>query len=393
MKVVQAVFGVFHHFELAREMELRGHLQRIYSTWPWARLKREGVSRKKVETFPWIHTPMTLLPRIGITSTYLDDQLGVLTALTFDDWMARKIESCDAFIAISGAGLKTGKIVQSRGGKFVCDRGSTHQRYQENVVSEEFRRWKVSRRVSDPRDTNREELIYAEADAITVPSRAAARSFVEMGIEANKVHVIPYGVRLDNFYPETEPPHDSFEVLFAGSVCLRKGIPYLLEAFAALKHPRKKLTIAGSMSPEILPLMPKFNTENVEFLGGVTQTKLRSLMSSSHVMVLPSIEEGLALVQGQALACGCPVICSSATGGEDLFTDGVEGFVVPVRDVMAITDRMQLLADSPLQQAKMRLAGLQRVQALGGWSEYAELWVGLLEKLNRDKHCSNALCK
>ena len=51
MEVIQAVFGVFHHFELAHQLERRGHLKRIYSTWPWARLKREGLSRELVRTF------------------------------------------------------------------------------------------------------------------------------------------------------------------------------------------------------------------------------------------------------------------------------------------------------------------------------------------------------
>ena len=57
MRIVQAVFGVFHHFELARELDRRGHLERVYSTWPWSRLKREGLPHSKVETFPWTHMP------------------------------------------------------------------------------------------------------------------------------------------------------------------------------------------------------------------------------------------------------------------------------------------------------------------------------------------------
>ena len=66
------------------------------------------------------------------------------------------------------------------------------------------------------------------------------------------------------------------------------------------------------------------------------QDRLAAIMSSSHVMILPSIEEGLALVQAQAMACGCPLISSTNTGGEDLFSDGVEGFVVPIRSPEAI---------------------------------------------------------
>jgi len=98
-------------------------------------------------------------------------------------------------------------------------------------------------------------------------------------------------------------------------------------------------------------------------------------------MVLPSIEEGLALVQGQALACGCPVLSSTNTGGEDLFTDGIEGFIVPIRDPEALTARMQQLADDPALQSRMSEAALRRVRSLGGWSDYGDRWEALLKEL------------
>ncbi len=71
------------------------------------------------------------------------------------------------------------------------------------------------------------------------------------------------------------------------------------------------------------------------------QGEVAELMSRSHVLVLPSVEEGMALVMAQAMACGCPVIATEATGAEDLFTDGVEGFIVPDRDAAALALRMQ----------------------------------------------------
>src|SRR5256885_10308357 len=104
-------------------------------------------------------------------------------------------------------------------------------------------------------------------------------------------------------------------------------------------------------------------------------------MSRSHVMVLPSIEEGLALVQGQALACGCPVIAATQTGGEDLFSDGVEGFIVPTRDAASLTDRMQQLADDPALRQRMSEVALQRVRLLGGWKEYGDRWEALLKEV------------
>ncbi|MBS1822238.1 MAG: glycosyltransferase [Acidobacteria bacterium] len=381
MRIVQAVFGVFHHFELARELHRRGHLQKIYSTWPWLRLKREGLPHDKVGTFPWIHLPDYQLAKTGWSNVWLNDQLSYANALAFDWWTDRQIRECDALIAISGAGLKTGRRLQRIGGRFICDRGSSHQRYQERIVAEEYRRWEVERPVTDIRDIVREEEIYSAADLITVPSSFAARSFVEMGIPQEKIRTIPYGVRLENFRRVGEPPQDRFEVLFAGSVGLRKGVPYLLEAFSQLRHPKKRLRLAGAIHPDIQHVLARLPMENVEVLGAVPQTRLVELMSTSHVMVLPSIEEGLALVQGQALACGCPVIASTQTGGEDLFDDRVEGFIVPLRDAAALTDRMQQLADDPAQQQRMSEAALKRVQLLGGWKDYGDRWEQLLTEL------------
>lgn len=392
MRVLQTVFGVFHHFELARELHRRGRLEAVYSTWPWRRLQREGLPREKVRTFPWLGLPEYLLGRTGLDMPRLDNELGYRNALAFDRWTEREVRQLirhrrapHALIGISGSSLRAGQLVQQTGGVFVCDRGSTHQRFQEEVVAEEFRRWGVDRRVSDERDTRREEAIYAVADAITVPSAAAKKSFVRMGISADKVHVIPYGVRLEQFSPAAPPSSEEFSVLFAGSVGLRKGVPYLLKAFAALRSPRKRLRLVGSVQKEIEPILQRLPREHVEFLGVLPQGELARCMRRSHVLVLPSIEEGLALVQAQAMASGCPVICSTATGGEDLFTDGVEGFVVPVRDAEALAARMQRLADDPPLQRRMRAAGLARVRTMGGWKTYGDRWEALLEACSRRK--------
>jgi glycosyltransferase involved in cell wall biosynthesis len=399
MQIVQTVFGVFHHFELAREVERRGHLRRVYSTWPWARLKREGLARDKVETFPWLHVPEYMAGRLPVDMTWLRDPLGYANAVAFDRWTERRLRrmvraggggsatgggtKIDALIGISGSSLRAGALVQREGGVFICDRGSTHQRYQEELLAEEFGRWGVQAPVSDPRDTLREEAIYAACDAITVPSSVAARSFAEMGVPPEKVHVIPYGVRLESFRPTAEPERGAFDVLFAGSVGLRKGVPYLLEAFAQVRHPRKRLRVVGAVQEDIRGVMGRLPMDGVEMIGSVPQAELAAMMSRSHALVLPSIEEGLALVQAQALACGCPVICSTNTGGEDLLSDGVEGFIVPIRDPGAVAERMQRLADDPELQGRMRAAALERVRLIGGWREYGDRWERLLRELTR----------
>jgi glycosyltransferase involved in cell wall biosynthesis len=284
-------------------------------------------------------------------------------------------------VALSGTGLVSGRRAQALGAKHVCDRGSSHGRYQNDILTDEYGRWGIHQIIVDPRGIAREEAEYERSDAITVPSEFARRSFVEMGVLAAKVHKIPYGVRLDRFRRVAQPAKNRFEVLFVGQVGLRKGVPYLLRAFARLKHPHKRLRIVGGVQPEFRRILPQLPLDGVEFVGRLPQDQLPAIMSSSHVMVLPSIEEGLALVQAQAMACGCPLISSTNTGGEDLFTDGAEGFVVPIRSPEAIVTRLQQLADDPALQQRMSEAALTRVRQIGGWHQYGEAWCDLLSRL------------
>jgi starch synthase len=381
MRVIQATFGTFHHFDLARELESLGQLTRIYSTFPMRRLSREGVSPHLIRTFPWVQTTRLLLGRVLPFPAPIDNLVSYVNAVSFDRWLTRSLTPCDAYVAITGCGVWSGKRAQQLGAKYVCDRGSSHMRYQDRILAEEFKRWGVAVRPSEPNKIARAEAEYEQADAITVPSEFVRRSFLEMGVPSAKLRKIPYGVRLERFRKTSEPSRDSFDILFAGSVSLRKGVPYLLEAFQRFKHPRKRLRIAGSVHPDMKPIFARFDMTGVEVLGSQPQPKLAELMSESHVMVLPSIEEGLALVQGQALACGCPLISSLHSGGEDLFTDGVEGYLIPIRSPEAILDRLNLLADDPGLRERMSEAAEQRVKALGGWKQYGQSFSAMLQDL------------
>jgi starch synthase len=364
-------------------MESRGYLTRIYSTFPWQRLKREGVPRERLRSFPWIHTPQVAAGKYVRIPKRIGWELSYLNFRMFDSWVARRIEDCDALVSLSGAGLKSGQTIQQRGGRYVCDRGSSHMRYQNAIMNEEYARWGFKIQACDPRMVEREEAEYAQADAIFVPSEFARRSFVEMGVPAAKVKTIPYGVRLERFQPTKERSKETFDVLFAGTVSLRKGIPYLLEAFRKLRHPHKRLRLAGPVEPEVAILLGRQNLDNIEVLGRMPQTKLAEYMSLSHVLVLPSIEDGFGLVMAQAMACGAVVLSSDNTGGPDLYTNGIEGFVVPIRQPDALAERLQQLADNADLRMRMSEAALRRVKELGGWHDYGEKCANHLRELIR----------
>ena len=104
-------------------------------------------------------------------------------------------------------------------------------------------------------------------------------------------------------------------------------------------------------------------------------------MSSSHVLALPSVEDGFGLVLNQAMACGCPVICSQHTAAEDVMTHGQEGLVVPIRDSNAITLALERLCQNPGERERMGAAAMTRVKSLGGWDDYGEAFASLCCKL------------
>lgn len=380
MKTTLSCIGRFHHFHLARQLEKHGMLKEIWTGYPHFKLKsEEGISPEKIQTFPWLQTPYMARGRLGFSMpTAVNREWEWLARVTLDTHVSRRLTPGGTLIALSGSGLRSGTWAKQNGGRYFCDRGSSHIRFQDEILREEFARWKVPFVGIDPRIIAQEEAEYEMADSVSVPSGFVADSFVRMGYPREKLFLNPYGARLERFRRVAEPEAGCFTIVFVGNISLQKGFPYLLQAFARLRHPRKKLKVIGAVSSEIRPLLADHDLSQVEFLGTVPNAQLLQHYSRAHVMVLPSIQEGLAMVIGEALACGCPVVASEHTGARDFFSDGVEGFIVPPRDVDALVQRLEvLMQDEPLRQ-RMSEAALQCVAKIGGWDAYGARWAGRL---------------
>jgi glycosyltransferase involved in cell wall biosynthesis len=169
------------------------------------------------------------------------------------------------------------------------------------------------------------------------------------------------------------PDEDEFTVLYVGQISFRKGLPYLIEAFSKLRHPRKRLRLIGAIEQQIRPYLQTAPLDRVVFEGSKGIDEIRMAMSSSHVLVLPSVEDGFGMVMAEAMACGSPIISSVHTGGLDLFDDGKEGFHVPIRNSLALCTALQRLADNPALRKEMSAAALDKMQKLGGWKQYGNV--------------------
>ncbi len=381
MKIVQSVSGKFHHFHLARQLQRRDMLAAIFSSYPRQKLREEGISAELLKTFPAVHLLSLANMRHGWKHRKALEQIAHWDRTTFDRHVARNLPECDVFVGLSGSALVSGRTAKQRGAEYLCDRGSSHIRFADRILREEFQRWGQEFAGIDPRNMASEEQEYEEADLITVPSEFVLRSFIEMGVPAHKMRKVPYGADLSRFSKVADPDPERFDVLFVGQVSFRKGVPYLLEAFEGLRHPRKKLTIVGGILPEMTLFLQGKTLTDVDFVGPLPNTRLKEVMSHSHVLVLPSLEEGLAMVQGEAMACGCPVIASENTGAEDLFEDGQQGFILPTRDPGSLTEHLEMLTQNPSLRAQMSEKCLQRVAEIGGWDLYGQQYVSVLESL------------
>ena len=379
MQVVLSTIGRFHTFDLARQMHQRGFLKKVFSGYPRCKLRQEDLPADSITTFPWLHAPLMVL---NPASERLRNALSFQDALWFDRFVAANMPDCDLFSGLSGSALRSGARAKKLGAKYICERCSSHVRFQDEVLHEEYERYRLRFVGASPRAIESQEAEYELADAITLPSAFARSTFLARGVPSHKVHCIPWGVDLRRFRPVSSPQPGRFQVLFAGNISVRKGIRYLLESFERLRHPAKRLVLAGGVDPQLDPFLAKARQrDDVFFAGHLAQIKLARLMSESHVLVLPSIEDGFGMVLSQALACGCPVIASVNTGAQDLFENGVEGYHVPIRNVDAILEHLQKLADDPELQAAMSSRALALVQRLGGWDRYGELVSKIFESI------------
>ena len=375
MRIALATWGRFHLFHLARQLERHGAFERIYSTYPRFKLRDEGLAQEKILTFSLLETFLRGKERFSLRWPWLDQRLEHAKVLGFDHFVRRHWTRPDIFVALSGAGAVNGLRAQADGIRYICDRGSTHIVHADDVLRSEYTRYGLPFRPTYAKFIERELREYDAADLITVPSSFVADTYVRHGVPRDKLFVNPYGASLDRFKRVADPDPAHFTILSVGGARVRKGFGDLLEAFRRLKHPRKRLWVVGAVLPEVRSLLASHSGDDISFHGLVPNAELADLYSRADVMVLPSVEEGLALVQAEALACGCPVISTPNSGAEDLFEDRVQGFIVPPRDPTAIAARLQQLADTPGLAVTLGAAGQERIRGIGGWDSYGDRYV------------------
>jgi glycosyltransferase involved in cell wall biosynthesis len=127
--------------------------------------------------------------------------------------------------------------------------------------------------------------------------------------------------------------------------------------------------------------LAKFSSAAVLHKWPFPEFELHKYYSQGSVFCLASIQEGLAMVLPQAMACGLPVICTTHTGGEDMVRDGQDGFIVPIRDVEALKERILFFYTNRDACKEMGYSAQQRVKSGYTWVDYGNRMIGEYKRI------------
>lgn len=279
--------------------------------------------------------------------------LGTYRMCALHDWLvARRLPALKGKIDIIHAwplgALRTIRAAKKLGIPVALERCNAHTRFAYEVVRQECERIGVPlppghEHAYNEANLRKEELEYAAADALLCPSDFVATTFIERGFSPKKLLRHSYGFDEKRFFPGVAKRNSgsTLNMLFVGVCAVRKGLHFALDAW--LKSPAScdgTFSIAGEFIPAYEEkLRPMLSHPSVKVLGH--RTDIPELMRESDILVLPSIEEGSALVTSEARGCGCVLLVSDASGA--ICQHEVNALVHPAGDVGMLTEHINRL--------------------------------------------------
>ena len=264
---------------------------------------------------------------------------------------------------------RTLKVAARLGIPTVLERPNTHTRYAYEVVRRECEKLGVDLPVGYEHAYNAdvlriEEEEYKNADFLLCPSDFVLKTFLDYGFPLSKLARHSYGFDEKRHYPATEEPKMSggITMLFGGLCAVRKGLHYALEAWlASPAHEHGTFLIAGRFLPAYAEkLKPMLDHPSVRVLG--ERDDLPELMRQSDILVLPSIEEGSALVTSEARASGCVILVSESTGA--VCKHMQDALVHRTGDVKTLTEHITMLHENRALLCELRRASLRTISEI-----------------------------
>jgi glycosyltransferase involved in cell wall biosynthesis len=205
------------------------------------------------------------------------------------------------------------------------------------------------------------------SDAMIVPGRASSRYISSLGALPEKIAIAPNAVDMHFFASHgrrDRSVRDGCRFLYVGSLHPLKGLDVLLDAWSLLGHPSAMLTVVGDgpARQDVGRRAALAAVSSVRLTGHLDREALAAEYASADVFVFPSLSDPWGLVLNEAMACGLPVVTTSAPGAaEDLVSDGWNGYVVRPGDAVALAEAMRALAADADLRASMGRRSLERI--------------------------------
>ena len=383
MSVIISCSGKFHAFALAEQLERHGMLNYFYTSYAYQkntflrrfvrRVDREIIPTEKIFTNTLLAFPIKLLPGSGFIWLQL-----------YDRWVAGRVKQSNSkiFIGWSGMSLQSIRAAKATGKITIVERGSSHILYQNELLIEEYKKFGIDFSI-DKRMIEKELKEYQEADYISIPSTFVKKSFIKYGVAESKLIVNHYGSSVEFAPGKNGKRNDKFTILYLGAITIQKGLVYLFEALNKLdiEDNNYEVWFVGKIHSEMKTTVEKYKKGNWKFLGQKNFYDLPSIITKCDIAVMPSLQDGFGMVINQILACGIPVIATENTGGPDIIDEGINGFIVPIRDPDKIGEKINLLFSDSGLLAKMKEEAAFTVKKNFSWSDYGNRYAIFLNNI------------
>jgi len=207
--------------------------------------------------------------------------------------------------------------------------------------------------------------IFLKIQKVHCVSHDILNTAIQLGLNPEKASVIRPAVDPDFFYPLEDKDHQRLKIITTGSLIWRKGYEYALMTIRNLLEQKIdcEFHIVGD-GPEkqrILYTIRDLDLEShVVLHGKQSPEQVRDYLQKSDIFILSSLSEGISNAVLEAMACGLPVVTSDCGGMHEAISDGVEGFVVPLRDPLAAAEKIQILASDEILRKKMGFNARQK---------------------------------
>lgn len=374
MKVSILVGGRFHAFNLAQQLQKRNYLEQLVTSYPKIYIKNKfGINEKSIISLPTKEILFRTLNKISVIEKFID--IDLISAGVFERKASKLInfKNTDILVGWSSFSLKSFQNSKKYDCINVLERGSSHIEFQSDLLREEYELLGINPKFASQKIIDKEKKEYELSDYICVPSEFAKQSFINKGFSSKKLKKINYGVSLNEFsnYGKRNK-NKEFHIIYVGSISVRKGVIYLIKAFNELKLIDSKLTLIGDIEKGFKKLLYKNLNEKIKIIKPMGQNLLKYYYNQADVFVTCSIEEGLSMVQIQAMACGLPVICTKNSGGEDIINEGKEGFILPIRDNYRLKEKLLYLYENKDLRDEMSENALSKATSFLKWEDYGE---------------------